>query len=58
MDSCIEEDAGNGNATNMGIAIVVPADSILEVLNQPIFKEKCSQEIERIRAEINSPVLD
>jgi hypothetical protein len=46
-----DEDAIGEERVNMGIAIVVPATKILEVLNQPMIRKKEKEVEERLRKE-------
>lgn len=48
VDSMVMDDVHN-EAVNMGIAVVVPATKILEVLNQPEFADRMSKQLEKVR---------
>jgi hypothetical protein len=49
-DTVVEDDVRQ-ERVNMGIAVVVPATKILEVIHQPYFDATMSTEIERVRKE-------
>lgn len=53
----ITEDAVSAEKVNMGIAIVVPATKILEVINQPMVRKKDKEEEQEIRRQ-RLPTLD
>jgi hypothetical protein len=50
-------DTPEKEAVNMGIAIVVPSTKIMEIVNQPVFRDHREQELKR-RKESNLPTLD
>jgi len=52
----ITEDAFSAEKVNMGIAIVVPASKILEVINQPAVKKLDNEEERLLRSQLNQPL--
>jgi hypothetical protein len=53
----VADDGLSSTSVNMGIAIVVPINKMLEVLNQPSVKEKEDSAVEQLRRK-NLPVPD
>jgi len=54
----VMEDGSNDGRVNMGIAIVVPAAKIMEVVNQQAMREKERESFEQLKPLFNLPVMD